>query len=220
MTTVTLLTGTRWFPPGDCPLGSTIAITVWGGGGGGFDGGTGGGGACAASNYVITLADITSGIPYAIGGLGSGSFNLHGNIGGTSTFGNAGATQIVAVGGTGAATGGAAASCKGQFTFAGGNGNSMNGGAGGNGGGAGGLGGTGSFTTRSGKVPGGGGGNWTGTWQAATGGNGAGGQVSLSYTPLVIPAQTVAIHSATRKPDSVIQGRVQANQTNLLVLVT
>lgn len=78
MPVVLLNSGTLWFPPIDCPAGTTVKVECWGPGSGASStptqGTGGGGGAYAVSNsYAITPNDVLNGIPFIIPAGGAGT---------------------------------------------------------------------------------------------------------------------------------------------------
>lgn len=179
------------------PLGvSSITVEVWGAGGKGGDvsrgafggavrAGGGGGGAYARRTFNVTP---NQSIPYRVGAGGAG------RTGGSSWF--FAENQLLAEGGanvgqnsTSGAGGGRASESNGDVTISGGTGGNASGSSGGNGGngasgGSGGNGGSNSNGT-NGLVPGGGGGGaHCGTLSfcfARDGGNGANGQIRITY---------------------------------------
>lgn len=188
-TTETFTSSGSWVVP--CGV-TSVQVEVWGGGGAGgaglsATGGSGGGG----GGYVINTLSVTPGstINYTIGAGGAGNKTGTGDPGGNSTWDGG---TITANGGTGGAANGGAAGTGGSgsggsvtsgSTGATGAGTGGNGGDGGNAASTGGPGGTSGNNGDPGVVPGGGGGGGgPKSGGAEYGGDGAGGQIKLTYT--------------------------------------
>lgn len=190
------------------PAGVTsVTVEAWGGGGagGGARGNPSGGGGGAGGQYVQKVVAVVPGNSYAVVvGTGGAGSTGNGGTGGDSSFNG---TTVVAKGGAGGIaavsnnTGGAAGAGStsggiGDVVVAGGNGSAgtaAQGGAGGSGGGVGGAGGaarSSSGNGNSGNVAGGGGGGgFAGNNADRSGGAGARGEVSITYT--IPPPPTV-----------------------------
>lgn len=102
MTTVLLQTpgaGT-WTVPVTCPAGTVINVENWGAGSGASGrvgtnfGAAGGAGAWVPKQYMISAADVASGIPYVIGAGSSGTSGSNPSAGGDTTFGTVSANLI------------------------------------------------------------------------------------------------------------------------------
>lgn len=207
------------------PCGVTsITVQIWGGGGAGGaadnnpNGGSGGGaGGYSTATLAVNPGDV---IAYSVGTGGNGGSGNGGN-GTASTFGT-----MTANGGNGGGqnqgligTGGTASG--GTTNLTGGNGGlgialiTPTGGAGGNAQGGGGTGGAartgGSNNGNPGNIPGGGGGGAlrVGGGGGRTGGNGARGEIRITYTAVTAPANPTS-NSPQCNPPGVTLTRVGA----------
>ena len=212
-----------------CPYGvSSVTVETWGGGGAGGGctnkaGGGGGGGAYTTTtlpvsygnsyNYVVGTGGVgaaTAGpaggassfnaVCVANGGAGGGlgtTTDGAGGIGGTGTYAGGNGAAAVYATGSGGGGGGAGSSA------AGGNASGMTGGTGGaTGGGAGAAGRNTNGNGAAGSTLGGGGSGAKNTGGAKLGGNGADGQVKITYTinclaPAAQPTQLILTPGAT-----------------------
>ena len=187
--TLTFTSSGTWTVPADV---TQITVEAWGAGGAGggstsnnAGGGSGGGG----GGYCINVFTVTPGqtINYTVGAGGTGS-NGNGTSGGTTLIlslqangGGGGVANMGTIGSGGTASGGTTnitggSGLKGKGNTGGNGGTGASGGAGGNG--------VSNGKGESGRPPGGGGGG--GEARRATpyaGGNGANGQIKITYTP-------------------------------------
>ncbi|MEW5675007.1 T9SS sorting signal type C domain-containing protein [Flavobacterium enshiense] len=173
------------------PAGVTsITIRAWGGGGAGGGsttdnkGGSGGGGGGHTTNtFTVTPGQV---IPYTIGAGGTNTVGGAGTSGGNTTI-----LTLTANGGVGGgadkSTPGAGGTATGGTNTSGGNGSIGNtkGNAGGNGAATGGTGGAGNVSDNPGNpgnAPGGAGGGGEHNGASVAGGNGARGEIRITYT--------------------------------------
>jgi gliding motility-associated-like protein len=181
---------------------SSITVEIWGGGGAGGgsvgQGGGGGGGACYNSHIIAV--SVGQSFNYTIGSGGVAVLGLNGGNGQSSSFGtfSSGGGQGAAVGSASPGNGGTACLSGALNGSNGSNGTATNGGNGGASpnGGLGGLG--GGLSGAAGLIPGGGGGGGllNGITQGI-GGNGAPGQIRITYNQPPIPSAPII--------DSIIQ---------------
>ena len=92
-TSVTLITGSTWTVPANCPAGTQVKVEAWGGGSGGsgrssggnFGAGGAGGAYSETPSYFVTPNDVANGIPYTIGAGSTGGAGANPSAGGGNT---------------------------------------------------------------------------------------------------------------------------------------